>query len=144
MPKITLYRGVRNRYEMDSILQNRTAGGLPQGKETKIPHFSEKVLSDMKGNRESLSADPDKRIVQEIVEYTSLNPEECNNPTIRGLARRGKGGIVLIEIDAAYVQDADKGKGECGYFIYSDTPCTVLAVNRHDGHSFTGWEKIGG
>lgn len=124
MALITLYRGLRNKNEMERVYAYKTAGGIKKASavptaptEMDIKEYERKKGSD----GECMPPPPDKVILTEFTEYTF-----CED-TARQFGTRS-GYMAVIEVEKQYVRAFENDPLEHGVLIRSDTPLHSVKI----------------
>ena len=123
MAFITLYRGLRNKNEMERLCAYKTAGGKERAStaptaptEEEIKNYKEKGTAG-----ECFPPKPDKVILTAFTEYTF-----CENIARQFGSRSGY--MAVIEVDEQYVRAFKNDTLEHGVLIRSDTPLHSVEI----------------
>lgn len=124
MAILTIFRGPRNKFELDKIVECSTAGGKPAATIPKAPSDEEyemynKTTKSTAG--ECVQPKPNEPIYTEFTEYTTK--EEC----ARGFGIRCSA-YVEAQVDDTYVRIFDNDRLEHGVLIRSDTPINIINI----------------
>lgn len=121
----TIFRGPRNKFELEKIAECSTAGGKAAATNPTAPSDEEyeKYNSTSKGSDgECAMLKPDDQLYTEFTEYTT--DEDC----ARQFGRRC-GAYIEAKVDVMYVRIFHKDPLEHGVLIRSDTPITNIQIH---------------
>lgn len=125
MAILTIFRGPRNKFELEKIVECSTAGGRAAAKHPTAPSEEEYKTYNRTTKLtagECMPPEPDAQIYTEFTEYTT--EREC----ARGFGRRCSA-YVEAQVDDTYVRIFDNDRLEHGVLIRSDTPINIIKIH---------------